>query len=390
MTAPDRDVSYAAAISEHPVTASAVGETAGQILEQTGDGLDLAVLFVTPHHAGALEDAAGAVRAVLRPGTLIGCAAVAVAGNGREVEDGPAVALWAARLAAPVAPLVLHGEETPDGPLVVGWPDASPFEPEAVILVADPFTFPADTFLGRLAADRPGLPVIGGMASGARGPGGSRLVLDDHVMPVGAVGALLGPGSGLTTVVSQGCRPIGDPFVVTKAERNVIYELGGQPPLQRLEHLARRLPEDEVQLVNQGLHLGLVIDEQVSEYHRGDFLIRNVLGADRANGAIAVDALVEVGTTVQFQVRDGASADEDLRLLLTGREADAALLFTCSGRGRNLFDEPDHDTGVLAQSLDGPQVAGFFAAGELGPVGGRNFLHGFTASIALFRRETPV
>jgi small ligand-binding sensory domain FIST len=365
-------VPFAAAISEHPVTAMAVGEVAGQVLESLGQGPDLALVFVTPHHAGALEDATAAIRSILEPATLLGCAAVSVAGNGREVEDGPAVSLWAGRL-GPVAPVLLD----PDG---AGWPDPLPFEPQALLLLADPYTFAAGAFFDRLAAERPGLPVIGGMSSA---PGGGRLALDGRIVTAGAVGALL--QTPVRTIVSQGCRPIGAPYVVTRSERNVVYELGGQPALQRLLHLASSgLPEEDVRLINQGLHMGLVIDEHKAEYGRGDFLVRNVLGADRENGAIAVGDEVEVGVTAQFHVRDAATADEDLRRMLAGEEADAALLFTCNGRGARLFGEPDHDAGVLDEALGGAPVAGFFAAGEIGPVGGRNFLHGFTASIALF------
>jgi small ligand-binding sensory domain FIST len=144
------------------------------------------------------------------------------------------------------------------------------------------------------------------------------------------------------------------------------------------------MPERDVRLINQGLHMGFVIDEHQVEFGRGDFLVRNVLGADQSNGAIAVGDLVEVGTTVQFHVRDAQSADEDLRQLLETRQADGALLFTCNGRGTRLFPEPHHDAEVVGELLSEPPLAGFFAAGELGPVGGRNFLHGFTASLALF------
>ena len=361
-------VRYAAAISEHPVTATAVGEVAGEVLERLGGAEpppDLALLFVTEAHAGALEDAARAVRAILAPGVLLGCAAVAVAGPGREVEQQPAVSLWAGRVGGPVAPF--RADALP------------PFEPQALLLVADPFTFDAESFFEQVT-----VPVYGGMASAARGPGGNRLALDDAVVDAGAVGAWLGPGVRIRGIVSQGCRPIGSPYVVTRAERNVVYELGGKPAVERL--VGSALDEEEVRLVNQGLHLGVVIDEHRTDFGPGDFLVRNVIGADRENGAIAVGDLVEVGTTAQYHVRDAATADEELRRLLAGtvEGAEAALLFTCNGRGTRLFGVPDHDAGVLDEALDGAPVAGFFAAGEFGPVGGRNFLHGFTASVALF------
>ncbi len=362
---------FASALSEHPVPAMAMGEAVGQVLEGVGEYPDLAVLFVTAHHAGALEDLAGTVRAVLRPTVLIGCAAVSVVGRGQEVEETPAISLWGGRF-GPVAPLRL---KTPDE-----WPSALPFAAEAVLVLADPFSFAIDELLPGVE-----LPIIGGMASAARGPGGNRLVLNDEVVTDGAVAAVIGRGANLETVVSQGCRPIGQPLVVTRAERNIIFELAGQPALDRLVAMASGgMSERDIRLINQGLHIGLVINEHKAEFGRGDFLVRNVLGADRSNGAIAVGNEVSVGTTVQFHVRDAESADEDLHQMVSGRDADGALLFTCNGRGRRLFGVPDHDASVIDEVTHGAPLSGFFAAGELGPVGGRNFLHGFTASLALF------
>jgi small ligand-binding sensory domain FIST len=376
---------FASALSEHPVTAHAVGEAAGQVLEKLGPQPDVVAVFVTPPHAGALEDVAATVRSVLEPSTVVGCAAVSVLGDGREVEEGPAVSLWAARV-GPVVPLRLRVEQTSAGSLLTGWPAELPFDPNALLLLADPFTFPAEALFAALHEERPGLPVLGGNASAAQGPGGNRLALDDQVVTDGAVGVVLGPGADIDAVVSQGCRPVGQPYTVTRAEHNVVYELGGQPAYQRLvETCERDLTEDELVLVNRGLHLGIVIDEHRSEFGRGDFLVRNVMGADPDNGAIGVNDVVEVGTTVQYHLRDAVTADEDLRALLGGRHADAALMFTCNGRGRRLFGKPHHDAGVLHEVLDRPPASGFFAAGEFGPVGGRNFVHGFTASVALFR-----
>jgi small ligand-binding sensory domain FIST len=381
---------FAAALSEHPIPATAVGEVCGQVLERLGPEatIDLAVIFVTPAHAGALEDAAAVVRTVLQPATLIGCAAVAIAGTRREVEEGPGVSLWAASGIGSVTPLELSYEPTPDGAGLLGWPHPFPPGAAALLLIADPFTFDVEALIRRIEAEQPGVPVIGGMASAARGPGGNRLALDGRVRSSGAVGAVLGPQAGVTAVVSQGCRPIGHPYTVTRAEGSIIHELGGIAPLERLVDLARDgLPDEDVALINQGLHLGVVIDEHRDEFGRGDFLIRNVLGGDRQNGAIAVGGEIAVGTTVQYHVRDAGTADEDLRAMLAGQDAAGALLFTCNGRGQRLFGEPHHDATVLDDALDGAPVAGFFAAGELGPIGGRSFLHGFTASVALFHEE---
>ncbi|HMQ25652.1 MAG TPA: FIST C-terminal domain-containing protein, partial [Acidimicrobiales bacterium] len=252
------------------------------------------------------------------------------------------------------------------------------------LLLADPFSFPADAFARAVDETRPGPRVAGGLASAARGPGGNRLLLDDRRYDDGAVGVLLPAGAAATAVVSQGCRPIGDPFVVTRAEGQVVYELGGRPALTRLEEMVASLSPDERALAARGLHIGRVIDERRVEFERGDFLIRGVLGADRESGAIAIGDRAEVGATLQFQVRDADAADEDLREILAGHDADAALLFTCNGRGRHLFGIDDHDATILDAAVDGGASAGMFCAGELGPVGGPNFVHGFTASMILF------
>lgn len=358
---------FAAALSEHPDLAQATGEVIGQVLDQGGEAPDLALLFVSPHHADGLEQAARTVRAVLHPSALIGAAAESILGGAREVEGSPGVALWIGRT-GPVAPFHLADPE----PLPPG-------DAEAAVILADPFSFRVDEWLRA----NPDVPVIGGMALAGRSPGSNRLLVDDRVVHSGAVGVHLGGDLAVETVVSQGCRPIGSPLTVTRAQGNVVFELGGRPALQRLGELAEALPEAERDKLYRGVHLGLVIDEHKVDFGRGDFLIRAVMGGDPGSGAIQVGDTVEVGATAQFQVRDAASADEDLRQLLAGREADAALLFTCNGRGRRLFAEPDHDAAVLSGALDGAPVAGMFCAGELGPVGGHNFLHGFTASIAL-------
>jgi small ligand-binding sensory domain FIST len=378
---------FAAGLSQHPSPAVAVGEVLGQVIDALSAGgadgpPDLALLFVTPPHAGALEDAAGAVRELLEPGALLGCAAVSVVAGAREVEQSPAVALWAG-MTGPVTPFHLTVQETPDGQTVTGWADDLPEDPSALLLLPDPFSFPVDSFLQRLHQDRPGLVVVGGMASAARGPGGNRLVIDDRVESGGAVGAFLPSSLTVTTVVSQGCRPVGAPLAVTKAQDNIVYELGGRPALERLQEVAAAATDADRRLLSEFVHLGRVIDERKVEFDRGDFLMRNVLGADPRVGAIMVNDVVEVGSTVQFQVRDAVSAGDDLTQLMGSRTADAAWLFTCNGRGSHLFPTPDHDATVVSDSLGGVALAGMFCAGELGPIGGRNFVHGFTASVVL-------
>ncbi len=327
-------MTYGAALSEHPEATDATGEVVGEVLEQVGEAPDLAVLFVTTPHLGVMEEIASTVRAVLRPGTLIGVSASSVLGGAREVEEGPAISLWAGRV-GPVRPVRLETQRLNGGWALTGLPVIDDAGPRVLLLLTDPFSLPADGVLDRLAAKSPGLQVIGGMASAARGPGGNRLVLDGAVHDTGAVGALLDPTVVSGTVVSQGCRPVGQAYVVTRATDNVIHDLAGVPALDRLRDIVSGLGPDERELVQHGLHVGRVIDEQQDTFGRGDFLVRNVMGADPEAGDIAIGDVAEVGATVQFQVRDAASADEDLRQLLAGQRGRAALVFTCNGRGQS-------------------------------------------------------
>lgn len=367
---------YGAALSEHPDSASAVGEVIGEILEAVGPSPDLAVLFASAAHREAVGEMADTVRQVLAPSALIGATAVSVIGGPLEVEERPAVSLWAAAH-CPVQPVRLEAVRSHDGWAVGGMPaDAE----GTLLAVPDPFTFPSDALLNA----GPAVTVVGGLASAASRPGDNRLILNREVYDDGAVAVLLDPGVEVRTVVSQGCRPIGQPFTVTKSEGNIVTEMGGRTAVDRLRETLLGLDEDDRALVAKGLHVGVVIDEHKSEFDRGDFLIRGLIGADEQTGALAVGDAVEVGTTVQFQVRDAATADEDLRELMADASAGSALVFTCNGRGTHLFDGPDHDAAVVHEALERAPVAGMFCAGELGPIGGHNFLHGFTASVVLF------
>ncbi|MGI8808289.1 MAG: FIST signal transduction protein [Acidimicrobiales bacterium] len=376
---------FAAALSEHPNAAVATGDVVGRVLEGLGDPdvpPDLALVFVTPTHASALEEIVATVNATLRPAAMLGCAAISVVGGEREVERGPAVSLWAGRT-GPVTPFHLSASNSPDGLAFTGWPESIPDDASALLLIPDPFSFPTDELLRRLETDRPGMPVVGGMASAARAPGGNRLVIDDRVVNAGAVGAFLGPEVQVTAVVSQGCRPVGSPFVVTRAEHNIVYELAGRSAVERLQEVAAALSDEDRELLADMVQIGRVIDERKLDFGPGDFLVRQVVGADPNSGALRVGDIVEVGSTAQFQVRDATSADQDLRRMVDGQTAQAALVFTCNGRGTHLFPEPHHDARVVSESLGAPPVAGMFCAGELGPIGGHNFMHGFTASVVL-------
>ena len=369
----------------------AVGEARASL----GDAApSFAVLFASAHFFGSAEALAGAVAEETGRLPLIGCVAEAVAGGAREVESGPAVSLWLAADAGPVETFAMEFVRTPSGGAYGGY-RFGPGPAGLHLLICDPFTFPASDLLAHLNRQGPGAVLMGGIASGGLAQRQSRLFLDGRVLSSGAVGAHL-PRAEIHPLVAQGCRPVGDPYTTTRADGNVIFELGGRSPLARLQELAAALPGRDRELLARGVQLGLVIDEYRAEPRQGDFLIRGIVGTDPASGAIAVGDEVEVGQTVQFHVRDADSADEDLRRTLEraaaglgGRRAAGALMFTCNGRGSRLFPEPDHDAGLLASMLGEIPMAGFFCAGEIGPVGGQNFLHAFTASIALFPERAP-
>lgn len=381
---------FASALSTQSETQQAVDEVCRGVQDQLGI-IDLAVLFVSQQHGPNYDDLVRTIHERLRPRCLIGCTGESIVGRGQEIEDAPAISLWAAHLpGATLTPMQLEFVTTPEGGSFTGWPDAArhPISDDAtLLLLAEPFSFPADGLLERLADDWPKLRVLGGMASGAHTPGKNFVFADNRSHNTGAVGVLIDGDVQIRPVVSQGCRPIGRTFVITKAERNVILEMSGKPPLAQFQEVLDSLTPEEHTLVQHGLHVGQVIDEYREKFTRGDFLIRNVVGADRNSGAIAIGDYAQVGRTVQFHIRDAQSADEDLRSLLDVSDktaAQGALLFTCNGRGTRLFDAPHHDARVIGEQCGEIPLAGFFAQGEIGPVGSRNFLHGFTASIALF------
>jgi small ligand-binding sensory domain FIST len=367
---------------------------AAEATQAAGAGLagaapNLALVFASPHHTDRAEPLLAAVHRVAEPAGLIGCVGEAVVGGPREIEAQPAVSVWLGSLPGAVETFHMEFLRTTSGGVFAGWrmePDED--RPGTLLLICDPFTFPVDLLLRHLNERAPGLPVVGGMASGGMEPGATVLFHDRTVVRDGAVGARL-RAAAVRTLVSQGCRPVGQSYVVTKSDRNLLLELAGQPPLERLRETVNALAPPDRELVARGVHVGRVIDEYRSEFGTGDFLVRGVMGADQRTGAIAVGDQLEVGQTVQFHVRDAATADEELRTLLErtlgelpGRPA-GAVLFTCNGRGSRLFPAPDHDA-AMVDSFLGVPLAGFFCAGELGPVGGRNFLHGFTASLAVF------
>ena len=385
---------FAAELSAHPGSAQALGEAVGQILDTLGPEPDLAVLFVTEHHLPLIDELVATLHELLRPRALIGASGMAVLAGSHGVESRPGLALWAARMPGAIKTVHLTAEQTETGWRFDGLDPEQAAAASTLVLLPEPFTFPPDELLASLHTSHPHLQVIGGLASAGRQPGSNRLVIDDRVVRHGAVGVLLDQQASPTTVVSQGCRPIGQPYTVTRSDRNLLQELGGKRALDRLLEIVDALDPAERELATNGLHCGVVVDERKLDFERGDFLVRNVIGADRASGVVAVGDHVPVGATVQFQVRDAATAGEDLREMLAnaarrspeGAEAAVrgALVFTCNGRGTAMFGSADHDAEIVQDVLGVTATAGMFCAGELGPVAGRNALHGFTASVALF------
>ncbi len=355
--------------------------------ELAGAAPSLAVLFGSRSHTDQAVDVLKTVQEVAEAPALIGCVAQAIIAGRREIEHEPAVAVW---LASGLAAETFHLDfvRTDTGALITGYRfDRTAHDVH--LLLPDPYTFPADLLVDHLNADLPGTTVVGGLVSGGRGRGDTRLFRDHEVLSSGLVGVRLS-GVQCVPIVSQGCRPIGFPYIVTGADGTLITELGGRPPLVRLREIVAGLPADEQELVSRGLQVGIVVDEHLAAPGQGDFMIRGLLGADPSTGAIQIGEIVEVGATVQFQVRDAAGADKDLRLTVERAAAElpgrpvGALLFTCNARGRRMFGIADHDASTISDLLGGIPLAGFFAAGEIGPIAGRNALHGFTASMALF------
>jgi small ligand-binding sensory domain FIST len=351
----------------------------GALLEREPD---LVAVFCAAEHAGAAHEVADALTELAPRAAIIGaCAADGVIGAGREHQGGPGLGLLAATLpaGARVTPFHAVQGEGLDGDEIVGLP--APPTGSLVLAMVDPHSTPVEDLVEGLG----GVPLLGGFA-GLGGVGEARLFTSGGCVEEGAVGVVL-EGVPVRPIVSQGARPIGPEMVVTAAEGNLVFELAGVPALERMQQVVAELSLSERTLLANGLLIGLVIDENRPEYGLGDFLVRVVLGADSSTGAVAIGDVPRVGQTVRLHVRDAESATRELGELLALQEAappSAALVFSCNGRGRNMFAESDHDAGAVARLLGTDAVAGCFCQGELGPVGGRTFVHGFTATMAVF------
>jgi small ligand-binding sensory domain FIST len=353
-----------------------------------GAAADLVVVFAAGSHLSDPAVTLEGVHEALSPAALIGCGASGVVGHRREVEGTTAVSVWAAAAANGCALTTFHA--TAIGDAVADMPDLA--GAGGAVLLPDHRSFPTDAVLRSAAVDAPGVPVVGGLASGRSPDGAALLFRDQEVLTGGAVGVRF-DGVEVLPCVSQGATPVGPELTVTAGEGHVIRELAGRPALEKLREVILDLPVEERELLSHGLLLGLVVDGNKPEYVQGDFLVRGLVGADLDQGSLAVGAEVTAGQVVRLHARDADSADRDLiealelrREALGGQPPAGALVFTCNGRGRSMFGVPDHDAVAIGDGLADAPAAGFFAAGEIGPVGGESFLHGFTATVAVFPR----
>jgi small ligand-binding sensory domain FIST len=403
--------------TELPSFASALSTDAdpGRAEEQAIEGLrtglqggepDLVCAFVSHHYGEAIERLGPRVAAALGASNLLGCTGEGIIGAAREIEREPALSLWGACLPETIVrPFQVEARlggsgEASEGELVFsGMPRVKARSKASLLLLADPFSFPMDEYLKRLNTELPGVPAVGGMASGGMGPGQNLLFTQSGLVEGGAIGVVLEGGVEVRAVVSPGCRPIGKPWVVTECEENLALKLGGRPAMEVLMETLMALPATDQQHFQKRPFVGLAIDPAKHEFRPGDFLARQVVGLQTKKQAVAVGDHLRRGQTVQFLIQDAGTASSDLTALMGAQGGGAvmssgsapsagALLFSCNGRGSRMFDEPDHDVTRVRKGLaaDVP-VSGFFAMGEIGPVGGKNFLHGFTASVAVFRRR---
>jgi small ligand-binding sensory domain FIST len=402
---------WASALSEAQESATAVRAAVGELQRQlAGAEPDLVVAFASPHHADAFAGLPAHIAATFPRALLFGCSAAGVIGAGHEVEEQPAFSLTAASLpgvklralafgdtpgAASEADTVEAGEAgqaVASEAVAATWREqvgVPPDEDPQFLLISDPFTFDSDALVAGLDAAYPKGRKVGGVASGGRGPGQNALWSGERMQRVGAVGVAMTGDIAVDTIVAQGCRPIGDPMPVTRADGHVVRELGGKSPVAVMRALYDSLDKTDKELFKHSLFVGLEMEEGRIEF-RGDFLVRNIVGVDPNTGALAVAAKVRQWQVLQFLLRDAKTAEQDLSARLErfrGPPPAGALLFSCNGRGKNLFGRADHDTDLFRARVGPVPLGGFFGNGEIGPVGAQTFIHGYTSAFALFRHK---
>ncbi len=364
--------------------------TAQALAPLAGRRPDLVCMFASTPAAEDFGAAAERICDLTGSTAVLGATTSGALGGGRGVQSAAAVSVWAAVLPG-VSVRTFHLEvmSLDEGLAVVGLPDRRP-DDDVAVLLAEPASFPIDSFVERLNGQLPGLPLVGAVAESALANGPIRLLHDGRVVDRGAVGAFLGGPVAARGVVAQGCRPVGPPMTVTAAERNAVLALAGVPAAAKLESILAGLPPNEQALASHGLLLGLTMDEYADDPDSGDFLVRGVLGPD-GTGGVLLAGIVTVGQTVQLHVRDAGVADEQLGSALRSLGADgtfdnveAALLFSCHARASRVFGATAHDVETVSAAFGPIAVGGMLSDGEIGPVGGRNYLHSYAASILAF------
>jgi len=367
-------------------------ETARAALEEVGGKVTCAVLFASEDYGPMMGDFLELVQLHAHAPVLVGCSGAGLIGTGREAERASGFSLLLLNLpntsvrAVPLPVLREESEVTAASMRELAGPGAE--KCSAWIVFANPVTLPVEPWLDAWNAAFPGVPALGGLASGGRREE-SMFVFHEREVVEGGVALGFDGGVTVRTLVSQGCRPVGEPLTITGAEGHLVTSLGSKPAFEVLDATFGSLPPGDKAVAKDNLFVGLAMSEYLEEFKTGDFLVRNLIGGDPQTGVLAVGTSPRVGQTLQFQLRDRDSADAELRHLLEevrkdGVEPFASLLFCCNGRGRHLFGTANHDAGVVEELLGTKPSAGFFCNGEIGPVGGRNFVHGYTASIALF------
>lgn len=377
--------------------ASTPEEAANELLSgkiKQNEAFDLGLLFSSTRDSAKIKDIASRLKAKLAIRNLMGCTSAGIVGSHNEIEHRMATTLILAKLPeVKIVPFVMAQAQLEGLSTQEDWHnffEVHPGERPIFIILPDPFMFDIHAFVNGLNQAYPNCPVVGGLASAAESAGENTLILNQEEWNEGVVGVVLTGNVRVETVVSQGCRPIDETFIVTKAEGNLIYSLAGKPFIEVLQYVLQRLPTADQTLVQEAVFVGIAMNEYTHQFKRGDFLIRGLMGIDQETGAGVIADYIQPGQTVQFHLRDAATAREDLNELLMSHHAVAtqkpkgALVFCCNGRGESLFREKDHDIKVIQKYLGPLPAAGFFCAGEIGPVGKSNFLHGFTNSIALF------
>ncbi len=332
---------------------------------------------------------------------FLGCSSAGVITNMSEIENGPGISLILMKFDdVRIQPFYLTQADISAMEKNEEWYeffDVYPNEKPKFLILPDPFSIEINQLLQSFNKAYDLCPVIGGLASGGMQAGENILILNNKYYDEGCIGLALQGNVRIETVVSQGCRPIGESYIVTRADGNIIHELGGRPFYKVLEEvLSKKATDRDRTLAQDAIFIGIAMDEYKHDLKTGDFLIRMVIGLDQTSGAGAIADYVQTGQTIQFHVRDAVSSTQELTELMSTQVKrhpsdlpQGALLFSCTGRGKSLFGVENHDLQILKQYVGELPVAGFFCAGEIGPVGGRNFAHGFTSSIALFYPLNP-